>query len=157
MPAKPLTPAQLEDAARLYAEFRAAQARNPSITQESVAHDAGWKTQGAVSQYFLGKIPLNIEALLKFSNALNLAPDAISPTLAKLLPAHARSQPFHSYPAHRAAPPHIASEPNAGEHDWPFRRITRAAWGALNEYERGAIEERMFALMMELRPERKSA
>lgn len=156
MPAKPLTTEQKADAERLYTAFRAAQVENPDTTQESLAHEAGWKTQGAVSQYLLGKIPLNIEALLKFAKALNVAPDTISPSLAQLLPAHARSRPFYGYAEHVATAHHL-NEAAPPEYDWPFRRLTRATWNTLNDYERGAIEERILSLMMELRPERKSA
>ncbi|MCC7005490.1 MAG: LexA family transcriptional regulator [Ottowia sp.] len=83
---KLLTQHQIEDARRLRELFNAARAHDRSLTQEKLAFICGWKTQGAVSQYFLGKIPLNLEALLRFSKALHTSPDAISPTLAELLP-----------------------------------------------------------------------
>lgn len=45
----------------------------------------GWKTQAAVSQYVLGKIPLNLEALIKFARELNVHPSEISPALTDIL------------------------------------------------------------------------
>lgn len=86
MPAKPLTPEQLEDAARLLDAWVAYKRSNAGATQEWLAHQCGWRTQGAVSQYMLGKIPLNLPALLKFAGAMGIAPSAISPTLASQLP-----------------------------------------------------------------------
>jgi SOS-response transcriptional repressor LexA len=83
MAAKPLSDEQKADAARLRALFKSRQDKDPSLTQESLAFACKWKTQGAVSQYLLGKIPLNLRALLKFSKALDAAPANISPTLAK--------------------------------------------------------------------------
>lgn len=82
MPAKPLTEDQLADASRLRAAFRARQDVDPSLTQEALAHLCNWKTQGAVNQYLNGKIPLNLQALLKFSKALGVEPEEISPALA---------------------------------------------------------------------------
>lgn len=81
MPAKPLTKEQLNDAARLRAAFDEAKSKNPSMTQETLAMSCGWKTQGAVSQYLNGKIPLNLKALLRFSDQLGKSPEEISPSL----------------------------------------------------------------------------
>jgi predicted transcriptional regulator len=85
MPAKPLTDEQLEDAARLRRAFDDAKARDASLTQEVLAFECGWKTQGAVSQYLKGKIPLNFEAAYKFSVALKVWIEDISPSLAQRL------------------------------------------------------------------------
>lgn len=82
MPARPLTEAQLEAARRLRDAYALAKQTSPSLTQEAIAHACGWKTQGAVSQYMLGKIPLNLSALLKLSAALGVAPGDIYPELA---------------------------------------------------------------------------
>ena len=48
------------------------------LTQELAAYKLGWKTQGAVNQYLNGKIPLKIEAILKFASLLNVDPIDIS-------------------------------------------------------------------------------
>lgn len=85
MPAKPLSPEQKADSERLRAAWEAFKATNPSATQEWLADQCGWKTQAAVNQYLLGKIPLNLPALLKFAAALGVTPPAISPTLSKAL------------------------------------------------------------------------
>jgi len=83
MPAAPLTEEQLADAARLKAAYKRAKERNPQVTQEWLAEQCGWKTQAAVSQYMNGKIPLNIDALVKFAQALEVRPAEISTTLAE--------------------------------------------------------------------------
>jgi len=85
MPAKPLNPEQKADSERLRAAWEAFKATNPSATQEGLADQCGWKTQAAVNQYLLGKIPLNLPALLKFAAALGVTPPEISPTLSKAL------------------------------------------------------------------------
>lgn len=81
---QPLTQEQLEDAARLRSVFQEAKTRNRSITQEKVALACGW-TQGAVSQYLRGKIPLNLNAVVRLSKELGVSPSAISPSLAATL------------------------------------------------------------------------
>lgn len=85
MPAKPLSKEQLEDAKRLRDAFDLARALDYKLTQEQLAHNCGWKTQGTVFQYLSGKIPLNPRALAKFSKALQVPPEAISPTLSKYI------------------------------------------------------------------------
>lgn len=83
----PLTPEQKRDAQRLLMAFERRQFIDRRLTQEELAHACGWRSQGSVHQYLHGKIPLNLEALLKFSRALDVDPEAISPQLArKLLP-----------------------------------------------------------------------
>jgi hypothetical protein len=82
MPAKELTPEQKADAARLKAIYENRKHDDPSLTQEALAHMCDWKTQGAVSQYMLGRVPLNLPALIKFSKALEVPAANISPSLA---------------------------------------------------------------------------
>lgn len=87
MPALPLTPEQLADAARLkalYKEWKSSRrAAGESASQEIVAALLGFSSQSSVSQYVNGKIPLNVNALVKFSQLFSCAPEAISPELAK--------------------------------------------------------------------------
>lgn len=45
----------------------------------------GFSTQGAVSQYLNGKVPLNVENALKFSALLKVDPIEINPDLEVLL------------------------------------------------------------------------
>ncbi|WP_162932145.1 LexA family transcriptional regulator [Solimonas sp. K1W22B-7] len=56
------------------------------LTQERVAFQFGWKQQSAVSQYLNGVIPLNLEALVKFSDLLRAPAEEIFPDLARKLP-----------------------------------------------------------------------
>lgn len=91
MPAKPLSKEQLEDADRLKKAHQLAKRQNPSLSQAQLAFDCGWNTQGAVSQYMTGKIPLNIEALVKLSRALGVKPEQISPKLSAELQFYSNS------------------------------------------------------------------
>lgn len=78
---RPLEQWQKEDAARLKVRFDAL-----GISQMAFAHEHGWKSQGTVSQYLLGRMALNLPALIKFCRSLNCKPSDISPRLAKELP-----------------------------------------------------------------------
>ena len=53
------------------------------LTQEKVAHLCGWKTQGAVSAYLLGRTPLNPVAVKKFADLLGVSPLEIAPHFAE--------------------------------------------------------------------------
>lgn len=106
MPAKPLTAEQLEDASRLLDAWATFKRHNAHATQEWLAHQCGWRTQGAVSQYLLGRIPLNLPALLKFAEAFDVAPSEISPTIASQLPGGGMAAP--------AQPPTSITDPSAG-------------------------------------------
>ncbi len=83
MAAKPLSDEQLDDAGRLRAILAARKEGDPQFTQEKLAFMCGWKTQGAVNQYVNGKIPLNLRALQRFSDALSVPLEDISPALAR--------------------------------------------------------------------------
>lgn len=67
--AKP-TPADVAAATRLKAAW-AEKARSLGITQEKLAHELGI-TQGAVSQYLNGKIPMNYRTLKVFAASLGI-------------------------------------------------------------------------------------
>lgn len=82
MPAQPLNDEQKADAQRLKAIFLREKNLHPEMTQATLAEYCGWNTQATVSQYMNGKIPLNLPALCKFSEALEVAPEEISPSLA---------------------------------------------------------------------------
>jgi transcriptional regulator with XRE-family HTH domain len=83
MPAKPLSPAQTIEAARLKGRFRAWQESRKAAglpwTQEEAAALLGFG-QSALSQYLNGDIPLNLPAAVKFGKLLNCKPNDISPT-----------------------------------------------------------------------------
>ncbi|MFY3134240.1 XRE family transcriptional regulator [Achromobacter ruhlandii] len=87
MPAQPLTPSQLADSARLrslYEQWKVRRrAKRESASQETVAALLGFNSQSSVSQYVNGKIPLNINALVKFATLFGCAPEDISMDLAK--------------------------------------------------------------------------
>ena len=72
--AKP-TAADLAAAKRLRAAWDA-RARSLGLTQDKMAAKLGG-SQGLVSQYLNGKIPLNFRTLLGFSDALGIAPETI--------------------------------------------------------------------------------
>ena len=87
MPALPLNEAQLADAERLRRAWNDYKKRTPGTSQEKVAAECGWKTQASFNQYLLGKIPLNLAALLKMCKAMGgINPSDISPALAAQLP-----------------------------------------------------------------------
>ncbi|MFJ2989980.1 helix-turn-helix transcriptional regulator [Collimonas sp. NPDC087041] len=83
MPAKPLTDEQIQDATRLKSLFLRRKETDPSLTQEKLAFMCGWKTQGTITQYMNGKIPLNLTAVQKFAEALGARLEDISPSLAQ--------------------------------------------------------------------------
>lgn len=75
MPAKPLTPEQKADAQRLMAIFK----KQKGLTQAVLADELGFSNQSAVSQYLNGKIPLNVEASIKFADRLGCQVSDFSP------------------------------------------------------------------------------
>lgn len=74
---------QLQDAARLKKIYELRKTEDRSLTQETLAERCGWKTQSAVTQYLNGMVPLNLDALIKFSLALDVDIAEISPALAE--------------------------------------------------------------------------
>lgn len=99
MPAQPLSTEQKNDAQRLKTAWNAFKKSRIDASQEKLAAECGWKTQGTVSQYILGKIPLNLPALIKFSKALEVKPEEISPTLAAQLPKESQGSASNQPPA----------------------------------------------------------
>lgn len=78
-----LTPEEADDAERLRAVwFR--KNRELGLTQEVAAAECGW-TQGAFGHYLRGRVPLNLEAVLKIARVLQISPAEISPRLTNLL------------------------------------------------------------------------
>jgi len=51
------------------------------LTQDIAADKLKYKSQGAVSHYLTGKIPLNIQAIIDFSKLLEISPSDIRPGL----------------------------------------------------------------------------
>ena len=51
------------------------------LNQTVLAQRMGLKQQSAISQYFLGKVPLNMTAVVNFAQAMNVSPSDIYPEL----------------------------------------------------------------------------
>jgi phage repressor protein C with HTH and peptisase S24 domain len=73
-----------EEAARLKAIYNARKLENKGLNQAVLAELCDWSSQGTVSQYMTGGLPLNIEALLKLANVLQFNPAEVSPRLAQI-------------------------------------------------------------------------
>jgi transcriptional regulator with XRE-family HTH domain len=56
------------------------------LSQREAAEQFGYKNQAAISQYLNGKIPLNLETVLKFATLLKVSVEEISPRFADSLP-----------------------------------------------------------------------
>ncbi len=81
-----LTAEEKNDARRLEAIWLR-QKKILGLTQEQIAMDCGWTTQGAFNQYLRGAIPLNVKAALKIAKALRVEVSDFSPRLSSFLPA----------------------------------------------------------------------
>lgn len=81
MSRRKLTSEEARAAERLTALFLA-QKEKTGLSQLALALACGWQTQGTVSQYLLGKIPLNAEAVVRFANFFKVPPAEIYPELA---------------------------------------------------------------------------
>ena len=77
-PRRLITEEELETASNLKQLF-IKKKRASGITQEKAAHQLGWASAAAVSNYLNAKIPLNLEAGLKFARLLEVKPSAINP------------------------------------------------------------------------------
>ncbi len=77
---KPLTPAQKADAVRLNALWKSVR----PMSQEKFAELYDMGTQGNVSQYLIGLIPLNFEAAVKFAHVLKVPVAVISKDFEKM-------------------------------------------------------------------------
>ena len=117
MPALPLTKEQLDDAARLKAHFLQWQkARKESglpASQEALSELLGFN-QSAVSQYLNGKIPLNVDAAIKFAALMERPVLDFSPSLAAQIEQYAAATAAGADPAAmiRGATP-ATTEPQA--------------------------------------------
>lgn len=68
---------------RLKAKWDEFEAQDPKTrTQEWLAEQCGWKTQGAANQYLNGYIRLNLTALVRFAKVMGFDPKEVSPSLA---------------------------------------------------------------------------
>lgn len=79
-----LTPTQQGETTRLRKAWKEYKSRNPHTSQEAVAGRIGW-TQGALSHYITGNVPVNLEALLAICAELEVDVAEISPRFAELM------------------------------------------------------------------------
>jgi phage repressor protein C with HTH and peptisase S24 domain len=86
---RPLTPEEKQRAARLELAWLK---HKGDASQEDAAEAMGFKTQGAISQYIRGKIPLGFEAGFKFADFLGVPISEIEPAWAKKAE---RARPTH--------------------------------------------------------------
>jgi len=120
-----LTPPERAAATRLRALFDAEKART-GLSQLNLALACNWSTQGAVSQFLLGRIALNPEALRKFANYFKVTPADIYPELAQQLGMDgAVSEPIT--PAIKEDRPHYDPVPSQ-LHD--LLNAAQSAWNA---------------------------
>ncbi len=85
MPAKPLTPEELQDAVRLkrlFHEWQQKRERAGMPASQEYATEALGFNQSSLSQYINGRIPLNIKAAVKFASGLGCTIAHFSPTIA---------------------------------------------------------------------------
>lgn len=120
MPAKPLSPEQLEDAVRLKALFRLWQARRATKhepwSQEHAADQLGIG-QSAMNQYLNGRIPLNLPVAVRFARLLGVGIEEFSPAVARLQESVSKVVEKLSGPGPQA---------------WPFPEIDPARIAALD-------------------------
>ena len=76
-----LSDEEIEDVERLRTIYDAKKLAT-GMTQAQLAESCGWESQGTVAQYFSKKMALNLDAAFRFSKALSVPLDAISPRLA---------------------------------------------------------------------------
>lgn len=128
MPAKPLSPDQLEDAKRLKAIFRGWQARRNidhlPWSQEHCADLLGLG-QSAMNQYLNGRIPLNPSAASRFAQVLGVGVETFSPDIAQKLESMSLG---------------LSQQPSDKEHQWPFPEVDPRKVAALDQASRLRLE-----------------
>lgn len=76
-----LTPEEQAEATRLSAIYERRKAEWRGFTQEKLASMMGFNTQGAVSQYLRGTIPMNAATVLRFAHVLKVDASEIRPRI----------------------------------------------------------------------------
>lgn len=82
---RPLTPQEREEALKIRSIYEAKK-RELRLTQETLAEKMGFGTQGAVSQYMQGRIPMSNEVLLRFAYHLEFDPCDLRPDIFEKIP-----------------------------------------------------------------------
>ena len=72
-----VTPQDLEAARNLKRIYEAKKYSPEKLTQRKVADAMGFSQQSSVSQYLLGKLPMSLETIAAFANALGVDPSEI--------------------------------------------------------------------------------
>lgn len=139
MPAKPLSDAQIKEAAKLRALFEKWQdkvadkgGKKPSQLEAAVKIEM---TQGALNQYLNGKIPLNIDAANKFAKLMECKVIDFSENLHKELielcnSVNLLNQTQAPYSADRLS--------------WPFgNRISQSEYASLSDEQKIQVENRI--------------
>lgn len=85
MKRRELTAEEQGEAERLKAAWESYRAAHDGATQTWLAAEAGLGTQGAVSQYLRGVIPLNLQALLAICKVIEADARVISPRLMEVV------------------------------------------------------------------------
>ena len=91
-----ITNADRQAADNLRRIYHAYRRQHPHVTQQTIANEFGWQTQGAVSHYMTGKIAMNTEVVLRFAQFFGIDPTAIRPDFKYSKKVHIR---------HRTEPP----------------------------------------------------
>lgn len=109
-----LTRGEREDAKRLKAAWLAVK-DDMGLSQEQMAFQCGWKTQGAFTHYINGIIPLNLDALLKITSVLKADAKQISPRLTRALD---KQTPASKRAHHVAGIPVVGTTQGGPDHQW---------------------------------------
>ncbi|HGG5995426.1 TPA: helix-turn-helix domain-containing protein [Salmonella enterica subsp. diarizonae serovar 61:r:z53] len=80
------------------------------LTQEVAAERLGFGTQGAVSHYLNAQMPLNLEAVLKFSGLLQVPPEAIRPDMADIFQCVRQYTPSAEISPPKPLPPPLSEQ-----------------------------------------------
>ncbi|MDN7814876.1 hypothetical protein [Burkholderia vietnamiensis] len=80
---RPLTEEEIAERDRLVAAWKRYKESHPGASQIWLSRATGLGTQGLISQYLRGIIPLNVRALLAICAQIGANPAEISPRLAK--------------------------------------------------------------------------
>lgn len=138
MPSEPLTPEQLEDAARLKEAWLRAKTRDPSLTQTRVAELTDLGGQSNVGHYINGRNALNVKALALFAKVFDVNPYEISPNLAKELGVYSKTinteerAPYSGATGERRHGSRRASDDVPGA--IPLRRVPIISWVRAGEF-----------------------
>ncbi|WP_157379265.1 hypothetical protein [Burkholderia ubonensis] len=123
---RPLTAEELADRDRLVAAWKRFKVGHPGASQIWLAEVTGLGTQGLISQYLRGVIPLNVRALLAICAQIGADPNEISPRLAKdVPPSHSGIDLADVSPAARQVIEAILRADKAGEPAETFKFILR--------------------------------